>query len=147
MNIARLRLTIAGETMSPPRAPFFLKTWGTSRFPTPPPRSRGGDPPVNGPAAVLAVAKDVLASEEIDEIVVSTHPETRSGWLRENLVEEVRKATADKTIVSTFPRERSGWLRRDLVGRLRSRSRLPVEHVIVQSELPGMRQEVLGGTP
>jgi hypothetical protein len=32
---ARLRLALAGETMFPPRAPFFWKTWGTSRFPTP----------------------------------------------------------------------------------------------------------------
>jgi hypothetical protein len=53
MSTARLRLTVAGETMFPhafPRqesaeadsclattegAPFFLKAWGTSRFPTP----------------------------------------------------------------------------------------------------------------
>ncbi len=33
----------------------------------------------------LTAVKDVLASEEIDEIVVSTHPETKSGWLRKNL--------------------------------------------------------------
>jgi hypothetical protein len=33
MSNARLRL--AGETMSPPSAPFFLRTWGASRFPTP----------------------------------------------------------------------------------------------------------------
>jgi hypothetical protein len=35
MTTARLRLAFAGETIFPPRAPFFLKTWGTSRFPTP----------------------------------------------------------------------------------------------------------------
>ena len=34
MTTARLRLTVAGETLFLPRAPFFLKTWGTSRFPT-----------------------------------------------------------------------------------------------------------------
>jgi len=34
MSIVRLQQTIAGETMFPPRAPFFLRTWGTSRFPT-----------------------------------------------------------------------------------------------------------------
>ena len=32
---ARLRLAFVGETMFPPRAPFFLRAWGTSRFPTP----------------------------------------------------------------------------------------------------------------
>jgi hypothetical protein len=35
MSNARLRLAFAGETMFPPRAPFFLRAWGTSRFPTP----------------------------------------------------------------------------------------------------------------
>ncbi len=28
-------LAFAGETMFPPRAPFFSNPWGTSRFPTP----------------------------------------------------------------------------------------------------------------
>jgi hypothetical protein len=28
-----------------------------------------------------------------DEIVISTFPETRSGWLRENLIERVKDAT------------------------------------------------------
>jgi len=32
MANARLRLAFAGETMFPPRAPFFLRAWGTSRF-------------------------------------------------------------------------------------------------------------------
>ena len=46
----------------------------------------------------LTAVKDVLASEEIDEIVVSTHPETRSGWLRRNLVEEIRKAAGGRPV-------------------------------------------------
>ncbi len=35
MSNAREWLAFAGETMFPPRAPFFLRSWGTSRFPTP----------------------------------------------------------------------------------------------------------------
>ena len=35
MSIVRLRQAIAEETMWPPRTPFFLRTCGTSRFPTP----------------------------------------------------------------------------------------------------------------
>ena len=30
MSIVRLQQTIAEETMFPPRAPFFLRAWGTS---------------------------------------------------------------------------------------------------------------------
>jgi phosphopantetheine adenylyltransferase len=46
----------------------------------------------------LAAVKDVLASEDIDEIVVCTHPETKSGWLRKNLLEEIRKAAGDRPV-------------------------------------------------
>jgi hypothetical protein len=35
MSTAHLRFAVAGETIFPPRAPFFLRSWGTSRFPTP----------------------------------------------------------------------------------------------------------------
>ncbi len=47
----------------------------------------------------LAAVKDVLASEEVDEIIVSTHPETKSGWLRKNLVEEIRRVAGGRPVV------------------------------------------------
>ena len=46
----------------------------------------------------LSAVKDVLGSENVDEIVVSTHSETRSGWLRKNLVEEIRRAAGDRSV-------------------------------------------------
>ncbi len=46
----------------------------------------------------LAAVKDLLASEEVDEIIVSTHPETKSGWLRKNLVEEIRRVAGDRPV-------------------------------------------------
>jgi hypothetical protein len=45
----------------------------------------------------------------------------------------VNDERVDEIIVSTFPGERSGWLRRDLVQRLRKDTGLPVEHVISTS--------------
>jgi len=41
---------------------------------------------------------------------------------------------ADEVIISTHPDTRSGWLRRDLVDRVRDASGLPVEHVVVDLE-------------
>jgi hypothetical protein len=36
---------------------------------------------------------DALGEDDYDEIVVSTHPETRSGWLRQGLVDRLQRAT------------------------------------------------------
>ena len=36
---------------------------------------------------------DALGEEDYDEIIVSTHPETRSGWLRQGLVDRLKRAT------------------------------------------------------
>ena len=35
---------------------------------------------------------DALGEQDYDEIIVSTHPETRSGWLREGLVDRLQRA-------------------------------------------------------
>jgi phosphopantetheine adenylyltransferase len=36
---------------------------------------------------------DALGQADYDEIIISTHPETRSGWLRWDLVQRVKQAT------------------------------------------------------
>ena len=36
---------------------------------------------------------DALGEQDYDEIIISTHPETRSGWLRQGLVDRVARAT------------------------------------------------------
>jgi hypothetical protein len=36
---------------------------------------------------------DALGEQDYDEIIVSTHPETRSGWLRQDLVDRLHRAT------------------------------------------------------
>jgi hypothetical protein len=37
---------------------------------------------------------DAIGESEYDEIIVSTHPETRSGWLRQDLITRVEKDTS-----------------------------------------------------
>ena len=41
-----------------------------------------------------AATMDALGEETYDEIIISTHPETRSGWLRQDLVDRVARAAA-----------------------------------------------------
>jgi hypothetical protein len=36
---------------------------------------------------------DTLGERDFDEIIISTHPETRSGWLRQDLITRVQQAT------------------------------------------------------
>jgi hypothetical protein len=46
----------------------------------------------------LAAVKDILALEHVDELIVSTHPEAKSGWLRRNLLDEIRKVAGDRPV-------------------------------------------------
>jgi hypothetical protein len=49
------------------------------------------------------------------------------------VVQATEDERVDEIVVSTFPRARSGWLRRDLVERLRNDTKLPVDHVEVDT--------------
>jgi hypothetical protein len=40
-----------------------------------------------------SAAMDALGERDYDAIIVSTHPQTRSGWLRQGLVDRIRRAT------------------------------------------------------
>jgi hypothetical protein len=37
---------------------------------------------------------------------------------------------ADDVLISTFPETRSGWLRNDLIERVRAATNRPVEHIV-----------------
>jgi hypothetical protein len=63
----------------------------------------------------LAALRDAVHEYEPDEIIISTHPEMRSGWLRGNLVDRARKAVGD----------------------------IPVDHVVVDLDEPRERAHVL----
>jgi hypothetical protein len=62
----------------------------------------------------LQAIKDAVYEYEPDEVIVSTHGEPKSTWLRANLIERARKAVA-----------------------------VPVEHVVVDLESPRERAHVL----
>jgi hypothetical protein len=59
--------------------------------------------------------RDALAQDEVDEVIVSTHPEQRSGWMRRDVIEAVRKVAGG----------------------------IPVEHVVVDLEHEGDESNVL----
>ena len=56
----------------------------------------------------LDAVKDTLAQEPVDELIVSTHPETKSGWLRRNLLDEIRRAAGDRPVEHVVAGERVG---------------------------------------
>jgi hypothetical protein len=75
----------------------------------------------------LRAALSILRSEGIDAHGQVAHPDPFTAAM-----EAIEDERTDEIIVSTFPGERSGWLRRDLVGRLRAESGLPVQHVVAE---------------
>jgi hypothetical protein len=69
-----------------------------------------------------------LRGEGVDAHGQVVHPDPFTAAMQVTHDERV-----DEIIVSTFPGERSGWLRRDLVARLRKETGLPVQHVVSES--------------
>lgn len=53
-------------------------------------------------------------------------------------MDAVHEYRPDEIIISTYPETRSGWLRRDLIDRVRDASRLPVEHVVADPDTEGL---------
>jgi hypothetical protein len=70
-----------------------------------------------------------LRSEGIDAHGQIAHPDPHTAAMQ-----TVHDERIDEIIVSTFPGQKSGWLRRDLVGRLRSDAGVPVDHVVSEQE-------------
>ena len=77
----------------------------------------------------LRLALTELRSEGIEAHGQIVHPDPYTAV--QHIVNDER---VDEIVVSTFQPERSGWLRRDLVERLRKETGLPVEHVVVAQE-------------
>jgi hypothetical protein len=73
----------------------------------------------------LRLALSELRLDGIDAHGQVVHPDPYTA--ARHVVNDER---VDEIIVSTFPGEKSGWLRRDLVERLRKDTGLPVDHVV-----------------
>jgi methylmalonyl-CoA mutase cobalamin-binding subunit len=76
----------------------------------------------------LRRALSELRGEGINAHGQIVHPDPYTAAM--NAVHDER---IDEIIVSTFPGERSGWLRRDLISRLRKDTGKPIEHVVSAS--------------
>ena len=68
----------------------------------------------------------LLRSEGLDVHGQISHPDPYSA-----VMQTLEDERVDELIVSTFPGSRSGWLRRNLLGRLRAATKLPLDHVEV----------------
>jgi hypothetical protein len=76
----------------------------------------------------LLRAVTVLRGEGLDVHGQISHPDPYAA-----VMQTLEDERVNEIIVSTFPGARSGWLRRDLIGRLRADTKLPVEHVEVDT--------------
>jgi hypothetical protein len=74
----------------------------------------------------LLRAVTVLRSEGIEAHGQISHPDPFAA-----VVQTMEDERVDELIVSTFPNARSGWMRRDLLERLRAETKLPIKHVEV----------------
>jgi hypothetical protein len=77
----------------------------------------------------LKRAVAVLRGQGLDVHGQIAHPDPYTAAMQ-----AIGDERVDELIVSTFPGERSGWLRRDLVERLRRDTGLTVEHVVSEPE-------------
>ena len=74
----------------------------------------------------LLRAVTLLRSEGLDVHGQISHPDPYAA-----VMQTIEDERVDELIVSTFPDARSGWMRRNLVERLRADTKLPVDHVEV----------------
>ena len=71
-----------------------------------------------------------LQDEGLEAIGQVTHPDPYTA-----IQQALRFYGIDEIVISTFPATRSGWLRSDLIGRVQASTDMPVHHVVA-SETP-----------
>ena len=83
--------------------------------------------------ARVDLAMGFVHSEGIDAVGEVGDPDPYTATM-----DAVLEYRPDEIIISTFPETRSGWQRRDLVERVRQASGLPVEHVVSDPDTEGL---------
>ena len=83
--------------------------------------------------ARVELAVGFVRSEGIEAIGEVGDPDPYAATM-----DAVREYNPDGIIISTFPESRSGWLRRDLIDRIQDASGLPVEHVVADIDSDGL---------
>jgi hypothetical protein len=46
----------------------------------------------------VTAVRDALAQLDVDEVIVSTHPRVKSGWLRRNVVDKIRRVAGQRPV-------------------------------------------------
>ena len=77
----------------------------------------------------LRRALAALRGAGIDTHGQVAHPDPYTATMQ-----AVQDERVDEIIISTFPGQRSGWLRKDVVERIKAGTGLPVEHVVSEPE-------------
>ena len=81
----------------------------------------------------LDLALEVVRSMDIRAIGEVGDPDPFSATL-----DAVREYSPQEIVISTYPATRSGWLRRDLIERVRDATGLPVSHVVNDIDSEGL---------
>jgi hypothetical protein len=83
--------------------------------------------------ARVDLALEFLHAEEVDAIGEVGDPDPYTAT-----IDAVREYNPTEILISTYPETRSGWMRRDLVERVREATGLPVVHVINDIDTEGL---------
>jgi hypothetical protein len=79
------------------------------------------------------LALEFIRAEHIDAIGEVGDPDPYTAT-----IDAVHAYRPSEIIISTYPETRSGWLRRDLIDRVRDATGLPVEHVVADPDTEGL---------
>jgi hypothetical protein len=123
-------LVVANQTVSSPELLEVLRRKAEEeprRFIVICPQS--GEENGSGSAERLAHTLKDLEAAGLDAIGQVVHPDPYTA-----IQNALQFYAPDDIVISTFPETRSGWLRGDLVGRVKASSGKPVEHVVAEEE-------------